>query len=162
MYIKKAKIEDLDKIMGLYRIAQDFMIESGNPNQWGHNYPSADLIKDDIANEVCYLICDDDSPHGVFALFCGDEPTYEYIENGEWLNDEKYVTLHRIASDGKVHGIFKCAIEYCKSISNNIRIDTHKSNIIMQKLIEKEAFEKCGTIYVKDGTPRIAYQWCKN
>lgn len=161
MNIRKAKIEDLESIMGIYRIAQDFMIESGNPNQWGHTYPSEDLIKDDIENGVCYLICDDDSPHGVFALFERMEPTYEYIEDGEWLNDEKYVTLHRIASDGKVHGIFKCAIEYCKSISNNIRIDTHNSNLIMQKQIEKNGFEKCGTIYVRDGSPRIAYQWCK-
>ena len=161
MNIRKAKIEDLESIMGIYRIAQDFMIESGNPNQWGHTYPSEDLIKEDIENEVCYLICDDDSPHGVFALFERMEPTYEYIEDGEWLNDEKYVTLHRIASDGKVHGIFKCAIEYCKSISNNIRIDTHNSNLIMQKQIEKNGFEKCGTIYVRDGSPRIAYQWCK-
>ena len=161
MYIRKAKIEDLERIMGIYRIAQDFMIESGNPNQWGHTYPSEDLIKEDIENEVCYLICDDDSPHGVFALFDGIEPTYEYIEDGEWLNDEKYVTLHRIASDGKVHGIFKCAIEYCKSISDNIRIDTHNSNVVMQKQIEKNGFEKCGTIYVRDGSPRIAYHWCK-
>ena len=36
MYIRKAKIEDLERIMGIYRIAQDFMIESGNPNQWGN------------------------------------------------------------------------------------------------------------------------------
>ena len=162
MYIQKARIEDLDKIMGIYRIAQDYMIESGNPNQWGHTYPSEDLIKGDIENEVCYLIFDDDSFHGVFALFDGIEPTYEYIEDGEWLNDEEYVTLHRIASDGKVHGIFRCAIEYCKSISDNIRIDTHNSNETMQKLIEKNGFVKCGTIYVRDGSPRIAYQWCRN
>ena len=76
MNIRKAKIEDLNQIMDIYRIAQDFMIESGNPNQWGHSYPSEDLIKEDIANGACYLICDDDSPHGVFALFGGDEPTY--------------------------------------------------------------------------------------
>ena len=36
MYIRKAAIEDLDAIMEIYGIAQDFMIKSGNPNQWGH------------------------------------------------------------------------------------------------------------------------------
>lgn len=162
MHIRKAEPDDLNEIMVIYKIAQDFMIESGNPNQWGHFYPTEELIKKDIDKKMSYLICDDDGPHGVFALFDGLEPTYQYIENGEWLNDNPYVTLHRIASDGKVHGIFRCAINYCKSISDNIRIDTHKRNEIMQKQIEKNGFEKCGTIYVADGSPRIAYQWSKD
>lgn len=162
MNIRKAKIEDLNQIIKIYRSAQDFMIESGNPNQWGHSYPNEDLIKEDIEKEVCYLICDDDSPHGVFALFGGDEPTYQHIEDGEWINDDEYMTIHRIASDGKAHGIFKCAVEFCKGITDNIRIDTHDSNVVMQKQIEKNGFEKCGTIYVRDGSPRIAYQWCRN
>ncbi len=161
MNIRKAQLEEINTIMEIYKTAQDFMIESGNPNQWGHSYPSSELIHEDIDNGVCYVVCDDEDPHGVFALFSGDEPTYAYIENGKWLNDDEYVTLHRIASDGKVKGIFKNAINYCKDLSDNIRIDTHKNNIIMQKLIEKNGFHKCGTIYVSDGTPRIAYQWCK-
>ena len=41
---------------------------------------------------------------------------------------------------------------------DNLRIDTHKDNKIMINLIEKAGFERCGTIYVDDGTPRIAYQ----
>ncbi len=163
MHIRKAGIDDLNQIMSIYSSAQDFMIESGNPNQWGHFYPSEDLVKDDIAKEISYLIFDEDEfdsePHAVFVLIDGLEPTYQYIEDGKWLNEEPYITLHRIASDGELHGIFESAIEYCKSISDNIRIDTHNNNIIMQKLIEKNGFIKCGTIYVADGSPRIAYQW---
>ncbi len=161
MNIRKAAIDDLTEIMDIYRIAQDYMIESGNPAQWGHFYPQEELIREDISKGRCYLICDDDTPHGVFALFDGLEPTYQYIENGEWLNDNPYITLHRIASDGKVHGIFKCAITYCKGISDDIRIDTHDKNRIMQRQIEKQGFKKCGTIYVSDGSARIAYQWSK-
>lgn len=147
--------------MRIYESAQDFMISSGNPTQWGRTYPAKELIEQDIETGVCHVICDNDVPHGVFALFSGDEPTYSYIENGEWLNDYEYVTVHRIASDGAVKGIFKSAIDYCKGICDNIRIDTHKSNIIMQKLIEKNGFEKCGIVYVRDGSPRIAYQWTR-
>ncbi len=161
MHIRKAQMDDLDSIMNIYGIAQDFMIESGNPNQWGHTYPSSDLIKEDIAKGICHLICDGEVPHGVFALFCGDEPTYSYIENGKWLNNDTYVTVHRIAGDGKVKGIFRCAINHCKSISDNIRIDTHESNVIMLHVIEKNGFVKCGRIYVRDGSPRIAYQWSR-
>lgn len=161
MLIRKATSDDLTEIMRIYSIAQDFMIENGNPHQWGHTYPTKDLIRNDIEKGVSYLICEGKNPHGVFALFKGNEPTYDNIENGKWLNDDEYVTIHRIASDGKLHGIFKHAIMYCKSQSDNIRIDTHKSNRIMQRQIERNGFEKCGTIYVADGSPRIAYQWSK-
>lgn len=159
MHIRKATPDDLDKIMEIYRAAQDFMIESGNPNQWGRTYPSRDLILDDIEAGACHLICEGENPHAAFALFEGPEPTYEHIENGQWLNDDEYVTVHRIASDGKLHGIFNFAVAYCRRNWTNIRIDTHKSNVIMQSQIEKSGFERCGTIYVADGSPRIAYQW---
>ncbi|MBE6046792.1 MAG: N-acetyltransferase, partial [Clostridiales bacterium] len=56
-------------------------------------------------------------------------------------------------------GIFRCAANYCKSISPNVRIDTHENNTTMQRQIEKAGFERCGIIYVEDGSPRIAYQW---
>ena len=69
MNIRKEIPDDLSVIMSIYHSAQDFMIASGNPNQWGHSYPSEDLIREDIANEVCHLIYDDDGAHGVFALF---------------------------------------------------------------------------------------------
>lgn len=161
MNIRKATIDDLNDIMRIYKIAQDFMIQSGNPNQWGHSYPTKDLIKNDIKYKTSHVIYNNKNIHAVFTLIDGIEPTYQKIENGEWTNNEPYITLHRIASDGKVKGIFKSIIEYCKTISDNIRIDTHENNLIMQKLIEKNGFQKCGTIHVADGTPRIAYQWTK-
>ena len=117
-------MDDLPAIMAIYKSAQDFMIKTGNPTQWGHSYPTRDLVKKDICKRICYLICDDDSPHGVFALFNKAEPTYQYIENGNWLNEDEYITL--------------------------------------QNQIEKNDFKKCGTIYVADGSARIAYQWSKN
>ena len=161
MHIRKARIDDLKNIMEIYGIAQDFMIESGNPNQWQHRYPAEDLIREDIDSEVCHLVFEGEFPHGVFALLSGDEPTYQYIENGEWLNDKPYVTIHRIASDGRIRGIFDCAVDYCRSFCDDIRIDTHESNLIMQRLIEKKGFRRCGTIYVADGSPRMAYQWSR-
>lgn len=161
MHIRKATIEDLTQIMQIYKTAQDFMINNGNPSQWGRTYPGRNLIKKDIENEACNLICDNTNPHGVFALYGGDEPTYQQIEDGEWLNDYPYVTVHRIASDGKLHGIFSCTVRYCKRISDNIRIDTHNCNKVMQRHIESNGFKRCGTIYVSDGSPRIAYQWTK-
>lgn len=32
--VRNAEIADLGQIMKIYRYAQDYMIESGNPTQW--------------------------------------------------------------------------------------------------------------------------------
>ena len=159
--IRKALPGDLDTIMRIYRNAQEFMISVGNPTQWGHFYPEEDMITEDIEKGISLVIYDDSGVHGVLALCEGDEPSYQYIEGGKWLNNESYVTVHRIAGDGVVHGVFDCAIGYCKEAYDNIRIDTHDDNKIMQKLITRSGFQRCGTIYVFDGTPRIAYHWTK-
>ena len=156
--VSTATEHDFDRIMEIYRYAQDFMIRSGNPSQWGHVYPEAETIKADIRNGRCKVIRDNKGIHGVFALFDGEDPTYTYIENGEWLNEDPYVTIHRIAGDGQVHGLVGCAVDHCRSICSNIRIDTHKDNKVMQRQIEKSGFRKCGTIYLENGSPRLAYQ----
>lgn len=156
--VRNAESADFEQIMEIYKYAQDFMISSGNPLQWGSSYPPAAMIKEDIERKVCRVIYDENGIHGVFALFEGIDPTYVYIENGAWLNDEPYVTVHRLAGDGQVHGVFECAVNYCRKISKNIRVDTHADNKVMQKLIPQNGFIKCGTIYVADKTPRIAYQ----
>ena len=157
--LRTATIADFYQIMKIYKYAQDYMIQSGNPTQWGHFYPDAELIQSDIRQNVCKVIYDENGIHGVFALFEGIDPTYAYIENGNWLNDDPYITIHRLAGDGQVHGLFHCVANYCKNIFRNIRVDTHADNKTMQKLIEKDGFTKCGIIYIKDGTPRIAYHW---
>lgn len=50
-------------------------------------------------------------------------------------------------------------MEFCKGRWGNLRIDTHADNHTMQHLIQKHGFQKCGIVYVEDGTPRIAYQY---
>ena len=159
LHIRNATTQDLGRIMDIYKHAQDYMIQSGNPTQWGHFYPDAALIGSDIRQNACKVIFNETGIHGVFALFAWAEPTYAHIEGGNWLNDAPYLTIHRIAGDGTVHGLFGCAASYCKGIVQNIRIDTHADNKPMQHLIEANGFTRCGIIHVKDGTPRIAYQW---
>lgn len=161
MNVRNANTKDFEQIMKIYKYAQDYMIQSRNPTQWGHFYPDEELIQSDIRQNACKVICNENGIHGVCALFEGADPTYEYIEDGNWLNDEPYLTIHRLAGDGQVHGLFQCVADYCKNISYNIRVDTHANNRIMQKLMEKNGFIKCGIIYVKDGTPRIAYHWTR-
>ncbi len=137
------------------------MAKTGNPGQWGDHYPSYDLVLEDIKDGLSHLIYTGDEIHGVFAVCPGPEPEYLEIFDGAWLNDEPYLAVHRVAGDGEVHGLFRMASDYVKSLSDNVRIDTHENNRVMQKVIEREGFVKCGIVYMADGTPRIAYQWVK-
>lgn len=162
MEIRKADPSDIKRIMEIYSFARHRMAENGNPTQWGSSYPPIGLIERDIAASRSYVICGDDIIHGVFYLAHGDDPTYKLIEDGQWLNDEPYVTIHRVAGDGQAHGIFRAAADFAKAISANIRIDTHRDNHIMQGALTREGFRKCGRIYTESGSPRIAYQWCRD
>lgn len=160
--IRLAKTEDLPVIMKIYETARTYMKENGNPAQWGDEYPAKEMLENDIRREELYVYCEDQVIHGVFAFIIGEDPTYLNIEDGSWLNDQPYGTIHRIAGDGIVKGVFKKCIDYCKKQIDNLRIDTHHDNHTMQHLISKNDFQKCGIIYVEDGSPRLAYQFVSN
>lgn len=159
MRIRKAEKEDLNQIMAVYDAAKTFMIAQGNDNQWNNGYPQRSLIEEDIDAGQSYVCEEGGMIYGVFALIMGEDPTYALIENGEWKNERPYGTIHRIGSNGKRKGIFKAAIDYCKTRSNELRIDTHEKNTIMRRLIIENGFEERGIIHIADGTPRIAYQY---
>ena len=41
---------------------------------------------------------------------------------------------------------------------SHLRIDTHRDNLIMQHILPAAGFQKCGMIYLTDGSLRIAYE----
>lgn len=137
--IRRAAAADQPQLMAIYRTAQEYMLQTGNPTQWGRSYPSPELIRSDIAQGICRVLSDEAGIHGVFALLDTPEPTYSRIE-GAWRNDAPYLTIHRLAGDGRTHGLFRCAADYCKAISRNVRADTHADNRTMQHLLEENGF----------------------
>lgn len=156
--IRLANYEDLNQILDIYAHARKFMASTGNPYQWGNNYPDAEILKSDIEKGHLHVCYDENTIYGVFVFFVGIDETYNYIE-GKWLNDETYGVIHRIASSGIKRGMFNEVFEYVSKISLNIRIDTHHDNIVMQNVLNKHGFIKCGVIYLKNGNPRIAYHF---
>ncbi len=156
--IRKATNKDLDEILRIYATAREFMKATGNPTQWGDNFPPRDMLADDIKDGNLYVAEENGCICAVFAFIMGDDPTYSYIEDGGWISDKPYAAIHRVASDGSCHGILKRVVEYASSKISHLRIDTHMDNKVMQHLIEKCGFKKCGIIYVEDGSPRIAYE----
>ena len=155
--IRHTENSDLTDVMRISEYARAQMKINGNPNQWRDTYPTEALIIDDIKNKNSYVIEKDGVICGVFAFIIGDDPTYQRIE-GQWKNNAPYGAIHRVASSGMMRGVFPACVKFCEAKISNLRVDTHFDNKIMQHQIEKSGFEKCGIIYIEDGSPRIAYQ----
>ena len=96
---------DLPQILQIYAHAREAMAASGNPTQWGDNFPPQELLEEDIDSNRLFVDVVNGQLLGVFAFILGVDPTYQVIEDGAWLNDTlPYGTIHRLASSGKSKG----------------------------------------------------------
>lgn len=156
--IRRSEAEDLDEIMPVYEAAKRFMRSRGNMTQWTGGYPSREVILRDINAGNHYVgLTADGKIAMVFTFIIGPDPTYTVIEGGEWLNNEPYGTIHRIASSGLVSGMLRGCVDFCFGVVDNIRIDTHADNLPMLSAIKRLGFTECGVIHIADGSPRTAF-----
>ena len=115
----------------------------------------------DIAWAASYLVIDDESQQAVatFAFIPGPDPTYAQIYDGQWIDDEApYYVIHRIAALTTARGVMQTVLDYAFTQTDNIRIDTHRDNVIMRHLMLKYGFTYCGIIYLANGDERLAFQ----
>ncbi len=159
MDIRKTLPGDIDAIMDIYTYARSFMKSTGNGNQWINGYPSKELILNDISEGNSYVLTDNsDEINGTFYFRIGDDPTYAKIYNGQWLSNDPYGVVHRLAGSGKIKGIASICLQWCFDQCGNIRVDTHHDNHVMQSILSKLGYTECGIIYIANGTQRIAFQ----
>lgn len=159
--IRKTTIADIPKLREIFAIARQFMANTGNPSQWVDGYPSDEQLTQDIESGDSYVVEKNEKVVATFVLRGGIDPTYNIIYEGKWLNDKPYATIHRIASTGETKGIMHIAMQFAQQQYDNIRIDTHRDNMVMQHLIEKEGFKYCGIIHCWSGDERVAFQFTK-
>ncbi len=158
MQIRNTRLEDLDTVMAIYDHAREYMRQNGNASQWINGYPSRELVIQDIEEQCSYVCVDEDRILCVFRFTKGVDPTYLKIYDGQWLNEEPYGVVHRIASAEHQKGAASFCLDWCFARTGNVRIDTHADNYIMQKLLIKNGYSRCGIIYLENGDPRIAFQ----
>ena len=156
---RPATIVDLPRILELRDQAREIMRSYGNVNQWPEGYPLQEKFENDIEQGCSYVMTDDTGLIvGTFAFIPGPDVTYKVIYDGHWLNDEPYHVIHRIASTPESHGVLDAILNYCEALDPNIRIDTHRDNIIMRKGLEKHGYHYCGIIHLLNGDERMAFQ----
>lgn len=164
MEFRKATNEDTISIMDIIRQAQTCLKQCGI-DQWQNNYPNMEIIVNDIKNRNSYIAIKNNKIAGTVCVDFGGEKTYKTIYDGQWLTGGQYAVIHRIAVDS-VHKRNGLASEIIISIEaiclkrdiHSIRVDTHRDNLAMQKLLQKNGFIYCGIIYLEDGNERIAFE----
>ncbi len=164
MKLRKATETDIKSIMNIVKQAQYYFKENGI-NQWQNNYPNIETIKNDIKNGYAYVLEDNGQVLGTVAVSFDGEKTYDTIYDGQWLSNNKYAVIHRMAVDNncKGKGLSEVIMKYIKNLClekdiHSIKIDTHEENKSMQRVIAKNDFKYCGIIYVDDKSSRMAFE----
>ena len=159
MNIRKATYDDIPELMAVFAKARGIMRASGNMNQWNDGYPSEEIVKTDISEGVCKVLCNEEGKIiATMAFIPGPDPTYAKIYEGEWVDESSYYVIHRIAVHEPGHNAAEKLFEWAFKHTSSLRIDTHKDNVIMHHILNKHGFTHCGRILLANGDPREAFQ----
>lgn len=164
MEFRQANISDLDQIVEIIELSKKYLKET-KVDQWQDGYPAKEDLRRDIESGNSYVLTNKDEIVATTVISLDGESTYNSIFNGEWIINEEYIVMHRVAVHDKYKGkgIFKELIKEAESLALNkgissIKIDTHRDNISMQRALVKNNFKRCGIIYLEDGSERIAFE----
>ncbi len=159
--IEKAKLTDLSEIVAVIESARAFL-KAQEIDQWQKSaYPAAADVRSDIENNVAYVLKVDGKVAAYAAVMTGFDPAYDLI-HGAWRNDSHdYVTVHRMAVSTAFRGQalgqgFLTSVFETFNTYQDFRVDTHPDNQIMQHILTKLGFEKCGVVMFEGA--RWAYQ----
>ena len=141
MEIIHTQYNHINDVMKIINQAKSYF-KNNNINQWQDGYPNEESIKEDIIQNKSYVLIDNGKVIGTMFFAIENDPSYSYIENGQWLTDNKYAVIHRIAVDENIKGrniafeLVNYVIDQCKlNTINSIRIDTHKDNLCKDFLL---------------------------
>ncbi len=167
MKFRRTEPRDLPALLDLFAEARGTIAKLGI-DQWQDGYPYRETVLADLDAGVSWVAEIDGEIAGTCACIEDSEPTYDVIEDGEWLtcNDfRRYLTVHRVAVAVRFRGtgvsrelMAFVADRAVKAGCGSVRIDTHEGNRVMRRMLEKNGFTPCGIIHLENGDRRIAYE----
>ena len=163
---RRAESRDRDAILAVVGHARA-AIRALGIDQWQDGYPELEVIAADIAAGIGHVFEADGRVAGYLALSDAPENVYERID-GAWRTGGPYLTVHRMCIDDGFRGTGLSAqmLAFAEETARkkglaSLRADTHRGNIVMQKLLQRCGLERCGEVVypVTAGDPiRIAYE----
>ncbi|HLK30098.1 MAG TPA: GNAT family N-acetyltransferase [Puia sp.] len=163
MKLRKADFSDAIVIWKILQQAIEQRRQDGS-DQWQQGYPNEQTVHDDIANRYGFVVTDNDDVIIAYAAIIFDiEPAYNEIA-GQWLTNDDYAAVHRVATSNSVKGkgvateLFRLIEDL--AIGHNIfsiKVDTNFDNVPMLKILNKLEYTYCGEIFF-GGAPRKAFE----
>lgn len=167
MLIRKTENFDIIHVMPIFEEARGTIAALGI-DQWQNGYPSEAVILADVEKKQSYVCEKAGTICGTFAIIDDGEPTYDKIFDGAWLTGDgrgDYIAIHRVAISVSCRGsglsgkIIEFATDFAERLGRkSLRIDTHRGNMVMRRMLEKNGFCHCGTIFLENGDERVAYE----
>jgi RimJ/RimL family protein N-acetyltransferase len=162
MILQKATTSQIPAIWEILQQAIEQRRLDGS-QQWQDGYPNPDTIQNDINNGNGYVLVDNGEIIAYAAIIFEIEPAYNELV-GEWLTNDDYVVIHRVATSNAVKGkgvatnLFKLIEDL--SIEQgvfSIKVDTNCDNIPMLRIMDKLGYTYCGEVFFR-GSARRAYE----
>jgi len=163
LWFIKAQEPDSNRIWEIILQAKAQMKRLGS-HQWDDNYPTSELIAEDIRSERGYVLRNNESIVAYGVISFEAEPAYAEIR-GKWQNEQPYVIVHRlsVAEEVKHQGIARRFMQEAEKMSfakgiDNFRIDTNYDNHYMLRLIDSLGFAYSGEVIYRENKVRRAFE----
>jgi len=149
--IRKATLSDLPYILNIIKNCTNHMINN-KIFQWNENYPSKEILKNDIKSNNLYLIEKNKKTIGCVMKSEKQSKVYKKVK---WITEnKKNLYVHRLAVDpkyqGKGYGIKLMDFIERNAFKKNfisIRLDTFSKNKRNVKFYKKRGYIKIEDIY---------------
>ncbi len=155
MKIRKAKLEDLNIIIDIFKNATNRMSDN-NIHQWDEIYPTNEILQEDILKNQMYVGIKGNNIVSVVVI--NDEYDDEY-EDANWkYNNERFVVIHRLCvnpvyQNQKIgeNTMFIIGDLLKKEGIQSIRLDVFSLNPYALKMYKALGYEKVGEAHWRKG-----------
>lgn len=162
--MRKAVEADYEQSWAAIAYGKHTMLVNGR-HQWTDEYPSPEMISNDIKNGAAYVLVVDGSVAAYGVVVLNGEPEYNNLHDGRWLTTGDYYVVHRMAVAEQFRGMgmskrFMSGVEDLCRATNvpSIKVDTNYDNVEMLGMLPKMGYVRCGRIEYEVGGTRIAFE----
>ena len=149
-----------DDMPDIMRIVEDARrsLRRFHVDQWQGGYPNEQVFLADMARGEGFVVTHGGEVAAVFVLSTLEQENYAKITDGKWTADMAYCVLHRSAVSAKYRGsgmaefMMKCVERQAAEGFGLrcIRVDTHRKNKAMQRLLRESGYRYRGNVLIDD------------